>query len=221
MSSISDRIKEINGSLPQGTRLVAVSKYHPVEAIMSAYEAGQRIFGENKVQEVVEKRGQLPADIDWHFIGHLQTNKVKQIVPFVSLIHSVDTEHLLKEIDKQTAACGRDSVDCLLEVHVAKEETKFGFNPQEVIDLFASGAYEQYAHVRIVGIMGMASHVDDEGEIRDEFRTLHGLFEEVKRNYAPWFRELSMGMSGDYRIAIEEGSTLVRIGTYIFGERHY
>ena len=220
MSSIADRIKEINASLPQGTRLVAVSKFHPAEAIQEAYDAGHRLFGENKVQELVAKKNLLPSDISWHFIGHLQTNKVKMIVPFVALIHSVDTEHLLKEIDKQAAACGR-TIECLLEVHVAREETKFGFSPEEVRDLFANGAYKAYEHVKIVGIMGMASHVDDEGEIRKEFHALKTLFDEVKNNYAPAFRELSMGMSGDYHIAVEEGSTLVRIGTYIFGERLY
>ncbi len=218
MSSIADRIKEINSSLREGTRLVAVSKFHPVEAIKEAYDAGQRVFGENKVQELVSKKDLLPSDISWHFIGHLQTNKVKQIVPFVSLIHSVDTEHLLAEIDKQATACGK-TVDCLLEVHVAREETKFGFGLDDVRTFFETGADKSYGHVRIVGIMGMASHVDDEDEIRKEFHSLRSLFDEVKKRYAPWFSELSMGMSGDYQIAMQEGSTLVRIGTYIFGER--
>lgn len=217
---IKDRIIELTSSLPAGARLLAVSKYHPVEALQEAYDAGQRLFGESKVQEVVAKKVQLPADIEWHFIGHLQTNKVKQLVPFVTLIHGVDTEHLLKEIDKQAGNCGR-VVECLLEVHVAQEESKFGFAPADVLAFFSQERYKQYPNVRIVGIMGMASHVVDEAAIRSEFKTLHGLYEEVKSKYAPWFKELSMGMSGDYRIALEEGSTMVRIGTYIFGERVY
>lgn len=216
---IKDRIRELQASLPAGTRLLAVSKFHPAEAIQEAYEAGQRLFGESRVQEVLAKKDVLPADIEWHFIGHLQTNKVKQLVPFVALIHGVDTEHLLKEIDKQAAACGR-TVDCLLEVHVAQEETKFGFSPEDVLSFFSQQLYQQYPHVNIVGIMGMASHVEDEGAIRAEFKILHSLYEEVKAKYAPWFRELSMGMSGDYPIALEEGSTMVRIGTSIFGNRY-
>lgn len=217
---IKDRIIELNSSMPAGARLLAVSKFHPVEAIREAYDAGQRLFGESRVQEVVAKKDQLPADIEWHFIGHLQTNKVKQLVPFVTLIHGVDTEHLLAEIDKQAALCGR-TVDCLLEVHVAREESKFGFSPEDVLRLFSEGADRRYEHVRVVGIMGMASHVDDDAAIRSEFKILRSLYDEVKAKYAPWFRELSMGMSGDYRIALEEGSTMVRIGTYIFGERNY
>ncbi len=216
---IKDRIIELTTAMPAGARLLAVSKYHPVEAIQEAYDAGQRLFGESRVQEVIAKKDQLPADIEWHFIGHLQTNKVKQLVPFVSLIHGVDTVHLLQEIDKQAANCGR-VVDCLLEVHVAQEESKFGFTPSSVLSFFSSGEFRQYSHVRILGIMGMASHVDDESMIRAEFRTLRDLYEEVKDNYASWFRELSMGMSGDYQIALEEGSTMVRIGTYIFGNRY-
>ncbi len=216
---IKDRIIELRSSLPVGARLLAVSKFHPAEAIQEAYDAGQRLFGESRVQEVLSKKDVLPSDIEWHFIGHLQTNKVKQLVPFVTLIHGVDTEHLLKEIDKQAALCGR-VVDCLLEVHVAREETKFGFTPDDVMRFFSEEVYKQYEHVRIVGIMGMASHVDDEAAIRSEFKILHALYEEVKAQFASWFRELSMGMSGDYRIALEEGSTMVRIGTYIFGERY-
>lgn len=217
---IKDRIIELNSSMPAGARLLAVSKFHPVEAIREAYDAGQRLFGESRVQEVVAKKDQLPDDIEWHFIGHLQTNKVKQLVPFVTLIHGVDTEHLLAEIDKQAALCGR-TVNCLLEVHVAREESKFGFSPEDVLRFFSEGADRRYEHVRVVGIMGMASHVDDDAAIRSEFKILRSLYDEVKAKYAPWFRELSMGMSGDYRIALEEGSTMVRIGTYIFGERNY
>lgn len=216
---IKDRIIALQSSMPAGARLLAVSKFHPVEALQEAYDAGQRLFGESRVQELLQKKDQLPADIEWHFIGHLQTNKVKQLVPFVTLIHGVDTEHLLQEIDKQAAACGR-VVDCLLEVHVAREETKFGFSPDDVLAFFSTESYKKYPNVRVLGIMGMASHVDDNEAIRAEFKILHALYEEVKAKHAPWFKELSMGMSSDYPIALEEGSTMVRVGTYIFGSRY-
>lgn len=217
---IASKIAEINAQLPTGTRLVAVSKYHPSSAVLEAYNAGQRIFGESHVQEVTAKYEELPKDIEWHFIGHLQTNKVKYIVPFISLIHSVDTEHLLAEIEKQAAKINRQ-VPVLLELHVAQEESKFGFSIDGLRGTLKAGGFvEKYPHIIFKGIMGMASHVDDEMRIRADFHALSAFFNEAK-SWVPSFQELSMGMSGDYQIAIEEGSTLVRIGTYIFGERDY
>jgi len=205
----------------RGARLVAVSKTHPVEKIRDAYDAGQRLFGENKVQEMVDKQPQLPGDIGWHLIGHLQRNKVKYIAPFVTLIHAVDSFRLLEEIDKQGAKCGR-TLHCLLQVYIAVEETKFGLDPDEVVDLVQH--VEPLKHVRIDGLMGMASLTDDTDKIRSEFKTLKSLFEKLKASSLPAnvsMKELSMGMSSDYDIALDEGSTLVRIGTAIFGEREY
>ncbi len=218
--SIASKIAEITAQLPSGTRLVAVSKYHPADAVREAYDAGQRVFGESHVQEVTAKYQELPKDIEWHFIGHLQTNKVKYIAPFVSLIHSVDSERLLDEIEKQAAKCNRQ-IPVLLEMHVAQEETKFGFSIDSLRETLKSGGFvEKYPHILFAGIMGMASHVDDENRIRADFQALAAFFNEAKA-YVPTFKELSMGMSGDYQIAMQEGSTLVRIGTYIFGERDY
>jgi len=205
----------------RGARLVAVSKTHPVEKIREAYGAGQRLFGENKVQELVDKQPQLPGDIEWHLIGHLQRNKVKYIAPFVTLIHAVDSFRLLEEINKQGAKCGR-TLHCLLQVYIADEETKFGLEPDEVFDLVHQ--VEPLTHVRIDGLMGMASLTDDTDKIRSEFKTLKNLFEKLKASPLPpnvSMKELSMGMSSDYEIALDEGSTLVRIGTAIFGEREY
>ncbi len=218
--SIASKIAEINAQLPASTRLVAVSKYHPADAVREAYEAGQRIFGESHVQEVTAKYAELPTDIEWHFIGHLQTNKVKYIAPFIALIHSVDTEHLLDEIEKQAAKVNRQ-IPVLLEVHVAQEETKYGFSIDSLRETLKNGGLvAKYPHVLFKGIMGMASHVDDDATIRAEFHALSSFFNEAKA-WVPTFCELSMGMSGDYQIAVEEGSTLVRIGTSIFGERVY
>ncbi|MCR5567842.1 MAG: YggS family pyridoxal phosphate-dependent enzyme [Paludibacteraceae bacterium] len=218
--SIASKIAEITAQLPSGTRLVAVSKFHPADAIREAYDAGQRIFGENHVQEMTAKYTELPKDIEWHFIGHLQTNKVKYIAPFVSLIHSVDSERLLDEIEKQAVKCNRQ-IPVLLELHVAQEETKFGFSIDGLRETLKAGGFvEKYPHVLFSGIMGMASHVDDEARIRADFHSLAAFFNEAKA-YVPTFKELSMGMSGDFLIAIEEGSTMVRIGTSIFGERNY
>ena len=216
--SIAGKIKEINSSLPETTRLVAVSKFHPVTAIQEAYNAGQRIFGENKVQELTTKQDTLPKDIEWHFIGHLQTNKVKYIVPFISLIHSVDTIKLLEEINKQAKKQNR-TINCLLEIHVAQEETKYGFSIEEVRTLFEKNAFKTFDHLLIKGFMGMASLTDDTQKIREEFHSLSSFFNEIKGKYAPWFDSLSMGMTDDYKIAIEEGSTFIRIGSYIFGNR--
>ena len=220
---ISEQIKSIQESLPEGVRLIAVSKFHPNEAILEAYKAGQRLFGENHVQELTAKHESLPSDIKWHFIGHLQTNKVKYIAPFVSLIHGIDTPKLLKVVDKEGAKAGR-VIPCLLQIHIATEETKFGFSREECLEMLSSGIVSELQHVQICGLMGMATNTDDEAQIREEFHTLHSLFEELKESYfkdAPTFKELSMGMSDDYPIAIEEGSTLIRVGTKIFGERDY
>ena len=220
---IEKELKEIWKELPEGCRLVAISKYHPVEAIQEAYDAGQRIFGENHVQELVEKEAILPKDIQWHLTGHLQTNKVKYIAPFVSLIHAVDTLKLLKEIDKQAKKADR-VIDCLLELHIAKEETKWGFSKEELLQMLEEGEWKELQNVHICGLMMMASFTDDTAQIRSEFRLAKHIYDEVKSKYFPhnsYFCELSMGMSHDYTIAIEEGATLVRVGTKIFGERVY
>ena len=195
------------------TTLIAVSKTKPAEDIKELYELGQRDFGENYVQELVEKAAQLPVDIRWHFIGHLQTNKVKLIVPFVQLIHGVDSLKLLKEINKEAAKCNR-VVDCLLQVHIAQEETKFGLDETELAETMALAAELKLMNVNVIGLMGMASFTTDMDTVRKELRQLKGIFEQ----YAA-FTTLSMGMSSDYRIAVEEGSTMVRIGSLLFGER--
>jgi pyridoxal phosphate enzyme (YggS family) len=218
--NIPNKIKEINSTLPEKTRLVAVSKFHPVAAILEAYNAGQRIFGESKAQELIEKQNLLPKDIEWHFIGHLQTNKVKSIVSIVSLIHSVDSIKLLEEINKQAEKQHR-KINCLLEIYIAQEETKYGFSIEEARSLFEENAFEKFDHVVIKGFMGMASLTDDTQQIRKEFHALSSFFNEIKEKYAPHFDTLSMGMTDDYKIAIEEGSTLIRIGSYIFGNREY
>lgn len=223
MRTPSQIISSIREELPEGVRLVAVSKYHPAELIQEAYDGGQRIFGESHVQEVMQKYEQLPKDIEWHFIGHLQTNKVKYIVPFISLIHAVDSEHLMKEIDKQAKRCGR-TVRILLQVHVAQEETKYGFAPQELLDWLAGDAWRTYENVRIAGLMCMASNTDDTDRITSDFAQAQDLFRRIKHTYFPsddTFCECSWGMSGDYPIAIRHGSTLVRIGSMIFGDRQY
>lgn len=209
--------------MPPGVRLVAVSKYHPNETVEEAYRAGQRIFGESHVQEMTGKHETLPADIEWHFIGHLQTNKVKYIAPYVSLIHGVDSYRLLTEINRQAGKCGR-IIPCLLQLHIAQEETKFGFSFDECTEMLAKGEWKTLSNISLQGLMGMASNTDDMQQVRNEFRTLHSYFQEVQQTFfgngSP-FKELSMGMSHDYPIAIEEGATLVRIGSKIFGERVY
>lgn len=220
---IAKNLQQVWAELPQGVRLVAVSKFHPAESIREAYQAGQRIFGESKAQELQAKHEALPGDIEWHFIGHLQTNKVKYIAPYVTLIHSIDSPHLLAEVDRQAAKAGR-TVDCLLQVHIAREETKFGFTPDECRQYLASGQWRQLEHVRLCGLMGMATNTDDMQQVQAEFQGLAALFREVKAAWfpqAPWFKELSMGMSHDYHEAIAAGSTLVRVGSHIFGERNY
>lgn len=218
---IAQHIQELQASLPQGVTLVAVSKFHPVEALQEAYQAGQRVFGESRAQELVAKQLVLPKDIEWHFIGPLQSNKVKDIAPFISLIHSVDSLKLLNEIEKQAAKHER-IIRVLLEIHVAAEETKHGFTPNECRELV--NQLPELPHVQICGIMGMATLTDDESLIRKEFHTLHALFTELKETVfcqSKAFSILSMGMSHDYKLAIEEGSNMIRVGTYIFGEREY
>lgn len=221
--SIENNIKFFNDTLRgTGAKLIAVSKTQPVEKLQEAYAAGQRIFGENKVQEMEEKYHQLPKDIEWHMIGHLQTNKVKHIAPFVSLIHSVDSLKLLHEINKQGKKINR-SVPCLLQVFIAQEETKFGFDESELLQLVQNFPVE-LTHVQINGLMGMASLTDNQTQIRNEFRGLRNLFDRLASQPLASqieLKELSMGMSSDFSIAVEEGSTLVRIGTAIFGERNY
>ena len=220
---IADEIHRIAGLLPKGTRLVAISKFHPAEAIMEAYAAGQRIFGESHVQELRAKQAALPQDVEWHFIGHLQTNKVKYIAPYVSLIHAIDTPRLLTEVERQAARAGR-TIRCLLQLHVAQEETKFGFTPEECLDFLREGAWRTMTHVQLSGVMCMASNVDDEAQVRSEFRRAHDFFLQAKQEFfadTPVFCECSMGMSDDWPIAVEEGATLVRIGTAIFGARQY
>lgn len=211
-------LKELNA---HHVTLVAVSKTHPAERILELYREGQRIFGENRAREMAEKAKLLPADIEWHLIGHLQTNKVKVIAPFVSLIHSVDSLRLLAEIDKEACKAGRVQ-DCLLQFHIAREETKFGLDETEARALLESEAFRAMQNVRIRGVMGMATLSDDPEQLRPEFRRLRAIFDGLKSSYfstADYFREISMGMSSDWQIAVEEGSTMVRIGSLLFGPR--
>lgn len=210
-------------TLPDNVQLVAVSKTKPIEAIMEAYNSGQRVMGENKVQDLVAKVEVLPTDINWHFIGHMQTNKVKFIAPFVSLIHGVDSLKLLKEINKQAQKNNR-VIDCLLQFHIASESTKFGLDLQDAIAIIDNPDFETYNNVRIIGVMGMATYTENEQVIRTEFKQLFEYYQILKKRYFTnndYFKEISMGMSGDYKIAIEEGSTMIRIGTKIFGDRNY
>lgn len=223
MSHIQEEIQAIKSGLPEGVRLVAVSKFHPIEALQDAYDGGQRIFGESKVQEMTQKYEALPKNIEWHFIGHLQTNKIKYMAPYVALIHGVDSYKLLAEINKQAAKAGR-IIPCLLQIHIAQEETKFGFSTEECRAMLEEGQWRQLDHVQIAGVMGMATNTEDETQIRREFSTLSAFFQEIKEAYfkeVSSFKEISMGMSDDYPLAIEEGSTLIRIGSRIFGARNY
>lgn len=221
--NIKEIINEIKSELPQSTRLVAVSKFHPAEAISEAYDGGQRIFGESKVQELEEKYKVLPKDIEWHFIGHLQTNKVKYIAPYISMIHAVDSYKLLCEINKQAQKANR-VIKCLLEIHIAKEESKYGFSFESCRQMLDTEDWKGLENVSVCGVMGMATFTDDDAEIRNEFKSLHDFFTELKNSYFSNddnFREISMGMSDDYPIAIEEGSTMIRVGSKIFGVRNY
>ncbi|WP_439185634.1 YggS family pyridoxal phosphate-dependent enzyme [Carboxylicivirga taeanensis] len=221
--SIQNNLQEVKQQINNKAVLVAVSKTKPNEDVMEAYEAGQRVFGENKVQELTAKYEALPKDIEWHMIGHLQSNKVKYIAPFVNLIHGVDSEKLLKTINKEGKKNAR-SIACLLQVHIAEEETKFGFSEAELMSLLSRELLAELEHVEIRGVMGMATFTEDENQIRKEFRSLKQLFDRLKTSVfadEPGFQEISMGMSGDYLIAIEEGSTMVRVGSSIFGVRNY
>jgi pyridoxal phosphate enzyme (YggS family) len=221
--NIKNNINNIRQQIPSTCKLIAVSKTHPVEKIQEAYDAGQRVFGENKVQELTPKYEALSKDIEWHMIGHMQSNKVKYIASFIHLIHSIDSISLLQEINKQALRVNR-TISCLLQIHIAEEETKFGFSDNEVVDLLHSELFLKLNNVRIVGLMGMATFTENKEQIRKEFRGLKQLFDKLKSAKLPAnaiMQELSMGMSSDYQIAIEEGSSMVRVGSAIFGERIY
>ncbi len=223
MMQITENIKRIKAELPENVKLVAVSKTKPNEDIMKAYQAEHKIFGENKVQDLVKKYEELPKDIEWHFIGHLQSNKVKYIIPFVHLIHAVDSFKLLKIINKEGKKINR-KIDCLLQIHIAEEETKFGLSENELTEILVSEEYRQSEFVKITGLMGMATNTPDEEQVRKEFARLKSLFDKIKNDFFSEnkeFKNLSMGMSGDYKIALEEGSNMVRIGSSIFGARNY
>lgn len=223
MYDVAKGLREVRASLPEGVKLVAVSKFHPTEYLRAAYDEGQRVFGESQVQELSRKVTELPDDIEWHFIGHLQTNKVKYIAPYISMIDAVDSLRLLREIEKQAAKHDR-VIDVLLELHIAEEETKYGFSLDDCRTFLEEGEWRTLSHVRICGLMMMASNVDDSTRIADEFDVANRFFQEVKQRYFPdddAFRERSWGMSHDFPIAVRHGSTMVRIGTAIFGPRVY
>ncbi len=221
--NIRQNLNNLLSSIPENVQLVAVSKTKPNELVQEAYDAGQRIFGENKVQDLAAKAPQLPDDIHWHFIGHMQTNKVRYIAPFVKMIHAVDSLKLLKEINKQALKNDR-IIDCLLQFHIAEESTKFGLNLNEAEDILGNSELTDLINIRITGVMGMATYTSDMQQVRNEFKHLAEYMAILKNKFfsdKPYFKEISMGMSGDYGVAIEEGSTMVRIGTIIFGERNY
>lgn len=218
---IGKNISEIKKTLPAGVKLVAVSKTKPIEVIQDAYQTGHKIFGENKAQELTQKHEVLPKDIEWHFIGHLQSNKTKYIAPFVSLIHGIDSFKILKAVNKEARKNNR-VIPCLLQFHIAQESTKFGFSEEEAREMLESEAFAAMKNITIAGVMGMATFTDNEQQVRNEFKSLKSIFEKLKNNYfpnEPQFKEISMGMSDDYSIAVEEGSTIVRIGSSIFGAR--
>ena len=220
---VKENLEKIRKTVPEGVVLVAVSKTKPVEDLQEAYDAGQRVFGENHALEMRDKHEVLPQDIDWHFIGHLQTNKIKYIISYVKLIHSIDTFNLLQAVNKE-AVKHNVVVDCLLQFHIAEEETKFGLNMEEAEEMLNSDIFKAMKNVRICGVMGMATNTDNMAQVRKEFKHLKEIFNALKsKNFADceWFKEISMGMSHDYPIAIEEGSTMVRVGSKIFGERVY
>ena len=219
MEFIKNNLAKINSNIPENVTLVAVSKTKPIADIQEAYDAGQRVFGENKIQEMVGKYDELPKDIEWHMIGHLQRNKVKYMAHFVSLIHGVDSFKTLKEIDKQAKKHNR-VISCLLQARIAKEETKFGLPFEEVRAILSSEEFQQLSNISVVGLMGMATFTDDQSMIQEEFASLKGLFDELKIQN-PTFKTLSMGMSGDYPLAIQNGSTMIRVGSSIFGARNY
>ena len=218
---IQNNLTAFRNKIPPEIKLIAVSKTKPVEIIHEAYIAGQRIFGENKVQELVDKQAQLPKDIEWHYIGHLQRNKVKFLAPFVSLIHAIDSFRLLTEVNKHGIKNNR-VIKCLLQFHIAMESTKFGLNYNEAVELMENDIYKTFKNVEIVGVMGMATFTENKERIRSEFKLLRSYFERLKKDYfmnSQSFKEIYMGMSDDYQIAIEEGSTMIRVGTKIFGKR--
>lgn len=220
---IAEQIKRLRSELPDGVNLLAISKYQPIESLQEAYDAGQRMFGENHIQEMAAKAAALPKDIAWHFTGHVQTNKIKYMASFVSLIHAVDSFRLLREINKHAAKHNR-VIDCLLQIHIAQEDTKYGLTVQECRELLAHEPWRELENVRIVGLMAMGSNTDDMEQVRGEFRQMKQLFDELKETYfaeESSFCQLSEGMTDDYPIAIEEGSTIVRIGSMIFGDRVY
>lgn len=221
--TVAERFEQVQQYIPDNVRLIAVTKTHPVDVIQASYDYGHRHFGENKVQELLAKKELLPSDIVWHMIGHLQSNKVKQIASFVGLIHGVDSFKLLQTIDKEGKKNQR-IIPCLLQVHIAEESTKFGFSPLELKELLLSKQMDEFKNVEIRGLMGMATFTEDKGQVRREFKMLKSLFTEIKQNWyskVPHFNEISMGMSDDYQIAIEEGATMVRVGSALFGERDY
>lgn len=222
MSSIQQNINQIIAAYPS-VKLVAVTKTHPISVLQETYNGGYKIFGENKVQELTDKYEQLPKDIEWHLIGHLQTNKVKYIAPFVYMIHSIDSLKLLKEVNKRAAQNNR-TIKVLLQIHISNETTKFGMSEQECEDLLRNEEIKSFNNIQIAGVMGMASFTDDETIIRNQFKSLKKFFNQLKKEYfssSTKFKEVSMGMSGDYKIAIEEGSTIIRVGSSIFGNRNY
>ncbi len=222
LSDIKKNIIELKEEIPDGVELVAVSKFHPVEALKAAYDAGQRRFGESRVQELLKKQPELPGDIEWHFIGHLQTNKVKSITGKTALIESVDSEHLLDVIDREAEKAGVVT-RVLMQLHVAQEETKTGFSPEELLKFFEEKRFENLKATHICGVMGMASNTTDRNRIKEDFKKIREVFDQIKLTNPELrgFDTVSMGMSGDWRIAVEEGSTLIRVGTRIFGEREY
>ncbi len=219
---IKENLNKVRATVPENVTLIAVSKTKPVSDLQEAYDAGQRIFGENKALEMRDKYQELPKDIQWHFIGHLQTNKIKYIAPFVTLIHSIDSTSLLEAVNKEAAKNNR-VIDCLLQFHIAQEETKFGLDMEEAKTMIESDNIKNLNNVRIVGVMGMATFTDDVNQVRNEFKSLKNIFDILKENYFKddSFTEISMGMSDDYPVAIEEGATMVRVGSKIFGARNY
>jgi PLP dependent protein len=221
MIDIASNIRSIKQQIPPSVKIVAVSKTKPVNDILTAYNSGNKCFGENRVQELMQKKNLLPDDIEWHLIGHLQSNKVKYLVPFISMIESVDTFRLLKVINTEASQCGR-IVDCLLQIHIAEEETKFGFSMDEIQMMISTEDFRNFSSVRICGVMGIATFTEETNVVKKEFRFLASCFNELKSRYfndVQSFKEISMGMSGDFKIAVEEGSTILRIGSLIFGER--
>ena len=218
--SLRTEIERLREELPEGVRLLAVSKFHPVEALREAYDAGQRAFGESRPQELKLKAEVMPHDVEWHMIGHLQTNKVKYIVPFVTLIESLDSERLAQEINRQAERCGR-VIDCLLEIHITDEESKSGWAYDELMSFVSGGGFQAYPNIRVRGVMGMATFTDDEAVVRRDFKRLAECKAELSEYFGEEFDTLSMGMSDDYRIALEYGTTEVRIGSTIFGAREY